>query len=91
MNSRTTSVDNGGAASDPAVRSIHADTGKRVWRGAGSVRGRARRLTAGARRASEGASSYVKSEPMKAILIAFAVGAALGVVMSLTSRLRRER
>ncbi len=84
----STSVDNGRTPSDPEARPIHADVSKRVGRGVDSVRARARRLTAGARSASEGASNYVRNEPMKALFIAFAVGAALSAVVSLMNRSR---
>jgi ElaB/YqjD/DUF883 family membrane-anchored ribosome-binding protein len=88
MNPDTSSLDNGRVPSDPEARPIHADAGARVRRGVDSVRARARRLTAGARSASEGASTYVKNEPIKALLIAFAVGGALSAVVSLINRSR---
>lgn len=88
MDPRTSSVDNGGIPPDQEPRSIHAS--KRVRRGVDSVRGRARRLTAGARRASEGASNYVKSGPIRTILIAVAVGAALSAVVGLINRSREH-
>jgi hypothetical protein len=86
MNLKPASVDKGGTASDQDVQSIPADVHGRVWRGADSVRGRAGRLTAGARRGCKGASNFARSEPIKALLIAFAVGAALSAVVSLMSR-----
>jgi ElaB/YqjD/DUF883 family membrane-anchored ribosome-binding protein len=86
MSLKTASVDNGGTAPDQEVRSIRADASERVRRGVDAVRGRGRRLTAGARRASMDASNYIKNEPMKAMLMAFAVGAALSVVVSLMNR-----
>lgn len=91
MNPQASSVDNGGILPDQEVRSIRADASKRVRRGVDSVRGRARRLSAGARRASKNASDYVKNEPIKAMLIAFAVGAALSAVVSLMTRSRDQR
>jgi len=88
MDTNTSSVDNGRSPSDPEARPIHANASKRVRRGVDSVRARARRLTAGARSASEGASNYVKNEPIKALFIAFSVGAALSAVVSLINRSR---
>jgi ElaB/YqjD/DUF883 family membrane-anchored ribosome-binding protein len=90
MNTKTAPLDNGGTASDQELRSIRAAAGERVRRGVDSVRGHTQRLTAGARRASVGASDYVKNEPVKAMLMALAVGAAVGVVVSLMSRSRDE-
>jgi ElaB/YqjD/DUF883 family membrane-anchored ribosome-binding protein len=90
MNAKTPSVDDGGTASDREARFIHPDTGTRASRGVDALRGRARRLTARARRFSGSAADYVEGEPMKAILIAFAVGAALGAVLSLMRRSREE-
>ncbi len=90
MNAKTPSVDDGGTAPDREARFINANTSTGTWRGVDAVRGRARRLTAGARRLSGSAADYVKGEPMKAILIAFAVGAALSAVLSLMSRSRDE-
>jgi ElaB/YqjD/DUF883 family membrane-anchored ribosome-binding protein len=84
MNTKTASPDNGGTASE--AQSTRAAAAERVRRGVDAVRGHAQRVTAGARRASLGASDYVKNEPMKAMLMALAVGAAVGVVVSLMSR-----
>ena len=83
MNPDVSSVDNGSTPSGQKARSIHADASKRVRRGVDSVRVRGRRLTAAARRASQGASKYARNEPIKALFIAFAVGAALSAVVSL--------
>jgi len=83
MNPDVSSVDNGSTPSGQKARSIHADASKRVRRGVDSVRARGRRLTAGARRVSQGASKYARNEPIKALFIAFAVGAALSAVVSL--------
>jgi ElaB/YqjD/DUF883 family membrane-anchored ribosome-binding protein len=88
MNPNTSSVDNGRIQSDPGARPIHTDASERVRRGVDSVRACARRLTAGARSASEGASNYVKNEPIKALLIASTVGAALSAVIGLINRSR---
>jgi ElaB/YqjD/DUF883 family membrane-anchored ribosome-binding protein len=88
MNPNSSSVDNGRTPSDPEARPIHADASERVRRGVDSVRARARRLTAGARSASDSAANYARNEPIKALLIAFAVGAALSTVVSLINRSR---
>jgi ElaB/YqjD/DUF883 family membrane-anchored ribosome-binding protein len=90
MNPDISSVDNGSIPSGQKARSIHADASGRVRRGVDSVRTRARRLTAGARRVSDGASNYAKNEPIKALFIAFAVGAALSAVVSLINRPRHN-
>jgi ElaB/YqjD/DUF883 family membrane-anchored ribosome-binding protein len=90
MTPDVSSVDDGSTSSGHEARSIHADASKRVRHGIDSVRARARRLTAGARRASEGASKYAKNDPIKALFIAFAVGAALSAVVSLINRPRDE-
>jgi ElaB/YqjD/DUF883 family membrane-anchored ribosome-binding protein len=88
MNPHTSSVDNARIQSDPQARPIHAGAGERVRRRVDSVRARARRLTAGARSASQGASNYAKNEPIKALLIAFAVGAAVSALVGLINRSR---
>lgn len=43
----------------------------------------------GAARATDSTVSYIKDEPVKAMLIAAATGAALAALMSLLSRSRR--
>jgi ElaB/YqjD/DUF883 family membrane-anchored ribosome-binding protein len=89
MNPDVSSVDNGRTPSDPEARpTSYAAASDRVWRGVDSFRARARRITAGARSASEGVANYVRSEPIKALSISFAVGAALSAVISLMSRSR---
>jgi ElaB/YqjD/DUF883 family membrane-anchored ribosome-binding protein len=86
MNLKISSPDYGGTPSDREAQSIGADAGKRFRRGVHAVRIRARRLTAGARRVSEGATNYAKNEPIKALLIALAVGAALSAVVRIFAR-----
>jgi hypothetical protein len=86
MNLKPASVDNGGTASDRDVPSIQADVSGRVRRGVDSARGRAERLTAGARRAGEGAANFARNERMRTLLIAFAVSVALSAVARLMGR-----
>jgi ElaB/YqjD/DUF883 family membrane-anchored ribosome-binding protein len=88
MNPDVSSVDNGHTPSDPEARPTYADASDRVRRGVDSVRARARRLTARARSVCEGAANYVRNEPIKALFISFAVGAALSAVISLINRSR---
>jgi ElaB/YqjD/DUF883 family membrane-anchored ribosome-binding protein len=90
MNTKPASPDDGGTASDQGAQSVRAAAGERVRRRVDAVRGHAQRLAAGARRASVDASDYVKNEPIKAILVALAIGAAVGVVVSVMSRSRDE-
>jgi ElaB/YqjD/DUF883 family membrane-anchored ribosome-binding protein len=90
MNTKPASLDNGGTASDEGARSTRAAARERVRRGVDAVRGHAQRLTAGARRASVDASRYVKKEPLKAMLLALAVVAAVGVVVSVMRRSRDD-
>jgi ElaB/YqjD/DUF883 family membrane-anchored ribosome-binding protein len=88
MNTETSSLDDGSSPSDQAAQSIHAEASARGRRGADEVRARIRQARESARRASQGTVNYVKNEPMKAVLIALAVGAALSVVVG---RMRRSR
>jgi ElaB/YqjD/DUF883 family membrane-anchored ribosome-binding protein len=55
-------------------------------RGADAVRDGSRQLADTAQRASEGTVNYVRGEPVKALLIAAAAGAALMALVSLVTR-----
>ena len=57
-------------------------------RGMDSVRDTSQQLRDRARRASDSTVNYIKDEPLKAILIAAATGAALMALVSLMSRSR---
>lgn len=59
-------------------------------RGSATVRRAAQQLRDGAGRASTQAVGYIKDEPVKALLMAAAVGAALGAVLSMVSQSRRR-
>lgn len=59
-------------------------------RGLNSVRGSSQQLLAKAQQATDTTVSYIKDEPVKAILIAAATGAALMALMSLMTRSRHN-
>ena len=59
-------------------------------RGADAVRRAAQQLREGADRASTRTVGYIKDEPIKALLMAAAAGAALAVVLSLVTQARRR-
>jgi|HubBroStandDraft_1064217.scaffolds.fasta_scaffold127569_1 ElaB/YqjD/DUF883 family membrane-anchored ribosome-binding protein len=88
MNTKTSSVDDASSPSERAAHSIHAAASARGKRGAHAVRARIRQARENAQRASQDAVSYVKNEPMKALLIAVAVGAVLSVVVGRMARSR---
>ncbi|MDB6101649.1 MAG: hypothetical protein JWO52_1648 [Gammaproteobacteria bacterium] len=64
------------------------DAGTLAERGADAVRARVRQARDNAQRASRSASKYIKNGPIKSLVIAAAVGAALMAVVSLVVRQR---
>lgn len=60
-------------------------------RGVDSVRDTSKRLRATALRASDNTVNYIKDEPVKAVLIAVATGAALMAIVSLLGHWRDRR
>jgi ElaB/YqjD/DUF883 family membrane-anchored ribosome-binding protein len=90
MNTSTSSVDGGSSPSEQAAQSIHAEASVRGQRGARAVRARIRQARENAQRASQDAVSYVKNEPIKALLIALAIGAVLSVVVGRMARSRNS-
>ncbi len=77
------------AASTLAQRSAEA-VRNGLHDGVRSLRQRTEQLREQARDAGDMTLGYVRSEPLKAILIATAVGAGLMAVMSLLTRSRRD-
>jgi len=59
-------------------------------RGADAVRGGSQQLRDQARHASDSTVTYIKDEPVKAVLIAAATGAVLMALVSLMSRSRHS-
>jgi ElaB/YqjD/DUF883 family membrane-anchored ribosome-binding protein len=59
-------------------------------RGIGALRDSSQQLRAKAQQASEGTTQYIQQEPVKAVLIAAAMGAALMVLIGLMTRSRRD-
>ena len=81
MVTETPSLADAGSSSEQAAQSIHADASARGRRGAHAARARIRQARESAQRASRDTANYIKNEPIKAMLIAFAVGAALSAVV----------
>ena len=72
----------------PVIDRISAQAGAAAKRGIDAVRDTSQQLRDSAARASESTVSYVKAEPVKAVLLAAATGALL---MGLFSLVRRSR
>lgn len=72
----------------PLLNRATEQAGALAQRGADAVRDSSRQLREGALRASDSTANYVKDEPIKAILIAAAVGAALMALVNLMGRSR---
>jgi ElaB/YqjD/DUF883 family membrane-anchored ribosome-binding protein len=88
MTTETSSSDDGSSPTDQTAQSLHADAISRGERGAHAVRSRIRQARDSAQRASRDTANYVKNEPIKAILIALAVGALLSAVVGRMFRSR---
>lgn len=61
-----------------------------LHRGIDAVRDGSQQLRAKAQHASEGTTQYIQQEPVKAVLIAAATGAALMALIGLMTRSRRD-
>ncbi len=72
-----------------SMRQLQADAGHLSQRGLDALRDGSRQVRASAQRAGERTVGYIQDEPVKAVFIAAAVGAAMAVLLSLTSRSRR--
>ena len=70
------------------ARQLQADAGHLSQRGLDALRDSSRQMRIGARRAGERTVGYIQDEPVKAVLMAAAAGAALVVLLGLTSRSR---
>ena len=74
----------------PVMERWAKDAESMARRGLDSVRDTSRQLRERAAQASEGTVKYIQDEPVKAMLIAAAAGAALVTVISLLSRSRHR-
>ncbi len=72
-----------------SARQLQAAAGQLSQRGRDALRDGSRQVRASAHRASERTVGYIQDEPVKAVLMAAAVGAALVVLLGLTGRSRR--
>ncbi len=72
----------------PLLNRATEQAGALAQRGVDAVRDSSRQLREGALRATDSTANYIKDEPIKAILIAAAVGAALMALVNLMSRSR---
>ena len=72
-----------------SARQLQADAGHLSQRGLDALRDSSRQMRASAQRAGERTVGYIQDEPVKAILLAAATGAALVVLLGLTGRSRR--
>ena len=74
----------------PLVTSANGQAKDYLHQGMDSVRHATHQLTDAALHARDGASGYVKEEPLKALLIAAATGAALMALVSLIGQTHRK-
>ncbi len=72
----------------PLLNRVSAQAGDLAQRGVDAVRDTSQQLRDRALRASDGTVNYVRDEPVKAMLIAAATGAALMALIGLMSRKR---
>lgn len=86
----TSPPDDAGTSPNPRPRSVHDEDSGAIPRGVHAIRARVKRARESVQHASNGTANYIKNEPGKAMLIAFALGAALVAVMSLVARSRSE-
>jgi ElaB/YqjD/DUF883 family membrane-anchored ribosome-binding protein len=87
MTTQTPSPERTNNPADQAARSA-SDAGTLAERGVDAVRAGIHQARDNAQRASTSATKYIKSVPIKSMLIAGAVGAALMAVVSLVVRPR---
>ena len=81
-------VDQAAQSADHAIKSTQRVANDALDSLAGSVRETSQQLRDQAYRASDNTVNYIKDEPVKAILIAAAMGAALMALVSLISHSR---
>ena len=74
----------------PVIERLTEEAESRARRGLDSARDASRQLRERAAHASDSTVRYIKDEPVKAMLIAAATGAALVTVISLLSRSRHR-
>ncbi len=79
-------LDGARTQADRALDRISTDGERLVRRGIDAVKDRSQQLREQALRASDSTVGYVKDEPLKAVLIAAAVGAALMALITIGSR-----
>ena len=72
----------------PALNRTGEQIGALAQRGVDAVRGGSQQLRDSAQRASDTTVGYIKDEPVKAVLIAAATGAALMALIGLMTRSR---
>lgn len=78
--------DDARTSADRALDRISTEGERLVRRGVDAVKDRSQQLREQALRASDSTVGYVKDEPLKAVLIAAAVGAALMALITIGSR-----
>ena len=81
-------VDEARAKTGPMLDRLVSDAERLTRRGVAAVRDTSQQLRETTQRASETTVGYIKDEPIKSVLIAAAVGAALMALVSLASRSR---
>lgn len=79
-------IDDARTQADRALDRITIEGERLVRRGVDAVKDRSQQLREQAQRASDTTVGYVKDEPLKALLIAAAVGAALMALITIGSR-----
>ena len=85
-------VDNVGEARAKTAQVLNrlvADAGRRTRRGVAAVREGSQQVRKASARAADSTLDYIRDEPVKAMLIAAATGAALMAVLGLVTRSRR--
>ena len=79
-------VDEARAQTDEALKGLAADARRLTKRGAAAVREGTQQLRDQTSHLAETTVDYIKDEPVKSVLIAAAVGAALMALVTLASR-----
>ena len=85
------SVDAVRAQAGPAINRMVSEADQLTRRGIAAVRDGSQRLTEQTQRAADSTVAYIKDEPVKAVLIAAAVGAGLMALVTLVSRVGTSR
>jgi ElaB/YqjD/DUF883 family membrane-anchored ribosome-binding protein len=84
-------IESGAEAVPPMLKRVGEQAGKLAQRSLDAIDERAQSLRDGARQVRDNTSGYVQNEPVKALLIAGAIGAALMGLFSLLARNDRTR